>query len=545
MTMDVIELLRVSTEEQARDDRAGIDRQKSSNESTIKRYNLNRVRTLLLTDVSGSNVLNTPEIKNLILLMKTGQIRGVVAAAFDRLIRPDNFDDYSLLQRFRETNTLIYLPNEIIDFNTQTGFLYGGINATISGNERRVILKRQQEGKEAKRCRGEHPQNDRSLPIGIGFKRIKDSRGSYYLTSQIHTVQKIFELKAERLNDCEISRRTGIHNRVVKNILQNPIYFGWRVHDTKRGKEKYYRIDGRQSDRKKVLREPDEIIVKKVLDTPPVDKELFAKVQTIVNEESIKYMTKREKYPHRFYYHGMLFCAECGEPIYSRSGMTVGKTDYLYCKKHYWLYKRELKEKIDKLRRHSVQNASEIDMLEAKIKTKCNSQYVSREDLYFTQDSFISDVLSKKDVLLALIKQQINDNGKIVTIQNELSMVKKELESLRKKRQRYLSLFGDAVFSKEELEKEIVPINEMIQHKDLLFQELRDRLNVASMMPDEDVLELLVNTFKEFHYLKYDQKRAILNKLGVKFKVLNGAIHGVTFKCQDVESATMRKFWAC
>src|SRR5215472_7468912 len=106
----VIELIRVSTERQAESDRASIPAQRSVNLRTCALYDLQIVRTIQIADVSGDCVLLTAEIRELVRLIESPEIVGVVAREFSRLMRPENFDDFALLQKFAETKTMLYLP---------------------------------------------------------------------------------------------------------------------------------------------------------------------------------------------------------------------------------------------------------------------------------------------------------------------------------------------------------------------------------------------------------------------------------------------------
>ena len=117
----VIELIRVSTKEQAASDRASIPAQRAINKRTSDIYGLTVVRSIELSDVSGAAVLYAPEMKQLLELIKDAEIHGVVTREFSRLMRPENFSDYAILQAFAESNTLLYLPDGPIDFSCKTG----------------------------------------------------------------------------------------------------------------------------------------------------------------------------------------------------------------------------------------------------------------------------------------------------------------------------------------------------------------------------------------------------------------------------------------
>ena len=97
MSKRAIELVRVSTEGQAAEDRAGIPAQREINQRTARAYGLEIIKTIEVVDVSGSTVLLSPEVQTLLHLMESSQIHGVVTKEFSRLIRPEKFTDYALL----------------------------------------------------------------------------------------------------------------------------------------------------------------------------------------------------------------------------------------------------------------------------------------------------------------------------------------------------------------------------------------------------------------------------------------------------------------
>src|SRR6266850_1230514 len=162
-----IELIRVSTKEQAGDDRASIPAQRTINRRTAQAYGLEIVRSIEITDVSGASVLFAPEIQQLMRLISSPEINGVVTREFTRLMRPENFTDYALLQAFVDTKTVLYLPEGPLDLTNKTGRLMGTIRAAIAGLERSEILERVWSAKEEKRRRGELAQSGIVLPFGV------------------------------------------------------------------------------------------------------------------------------------------------------------------------------------------------------------------------------------------------------------------------------------------------------------------------------------------------------------------------------------------
>jgi DNA invertase Pin-like site-specific DNA recombinase len=142
MSKKVIELIRVSTEGQAAADRASIPAQRAANRRTAEFYGLEIHKSIEISDVSGAAVLHAPEIREMIELMRSPEIHGVVAKEFSRLMRPENFDDYALLQHFADTKTILYLPEGPIDLGSKMGRLMGGVRALFAGVEREAALTR-------------------------------------------------------------------------------------------------------------------------------------------------------------------------------------------------------------------------------------------------------------------------------------------------------------------------------------------------------------------------------------------------------------------
>ena len=130
--MKVIELIRVSTQSQAAMDRASIPTQRTVNRRTCQQFGLEVVRTIEIADVSGASVLLAPEMQELMRLMQSPSIDGVVAREFSRLMRPENFADYALLQVFSDSKTVLYLPEGPIDLSSKTGRLMGTIRAAMA-----------------------------------------------------------------------------------------------------------------------------------------------------------------------------------------------------------------------------------------------------------------------------------------------------------------------------------------------------------------------------------------------------------------------------
>src|ERR1019366_8226566 len=219
---------------------------------------------------------------------------------FSRLMRPENFADYALLQAFVDSKTILYLPEGPIDLTTKTGRLMGTIRAAIAGLERTEILERIWTAKEEKRRRGELAQSKIVLPWGVGYEK---GQGFYYKPEAERVREAFRRFLAGDQSYVQLAKLVGVTPRGMHLILRNPIWTGWRVIDKKRdisAAGRYAGVNGRQADRRKVARAPEDVIRLKVIAEGLISAEEFQSVQRIMDLKQSKHWRSRLGYEHRF-----------------------------------------------------------------------------------------------------------------------------------------------------------------------------------------------------------------------------------------------------
>ena len=220
MTKRAIELVRVSTSGQASDDHASIESQRTLNRRTAQQYGLAIVRSIEMTGVSGTAVLLAPEMQQMIRLMADPEIHGVVAREFSRLMRPENYADYALLQVFVDTQTILYLPEGPIDFASTDGRLMGTLKAAMGGVERMEMLRKAWNAREEKRRRGELAQARICLPFGVD----NDGKDRWWFTPDAERVREAFRLVlAGDTSYFSIGKQVNIEAHSLAYMLKNPI----------------------------------------------------------------------------------------------------------------------------------------------------------------------------------------------------------------------------------------------------------------------------------------------------------------------------------
>jgi len=417
----VVGLIRVSTAEQASDTRGGIPRQKAIIEETVRRKGLNCVRIFELIDVSGTQVLTSPLMNELLQLIATKQVCGVIVSDLDRLFRPADPADFAILQFFKDAGATIYSGECEYDLSKKESTLFTLIRSAVSGFELSLLRDRQQGAKEAKRRSGKCPSSKVTLPQGIAYDRKSEK---YVYTDKIHDVVEMFRLFDEEglHNYSELGRRFGLSSITVRNTLRNPIYTGWRVIDQRHG-ERIVSRTGRTY-RKKVARGPDEVISVKVFDQPAVPLEMYQRVQRCMDTIVLNHHSARQK-EEAFNLGAGIGRCHCGHPLYCSSGKRTSgpRRGYYQCKANYYQFRKKL--------------------------GGCSQPNVRQEQLDQLIEEFASSKLTSKSFLMDLISESIRRASVIIPFAKPDNDAR--LKSLKAREKRLLDAYEDGTISREEL----------------------------------------------------------------------------------------------
>jgi DNA invertase Pin-like site-specific DNA recombinase len=504
MKKTVLELLRTSTESQAAADRAGIPAQKAANRRTAAQYDLEIVRTITITDVSGAAVLRSPEMQELLRLIDSSEIHGVVAKEFSRLMRPENFADYKLLQAFADTATVLYLPEGPIDFGSKSGRLLGTIRAAMAGNERTELLERVWAAKEQKRRAGEHPQSRITLPFAVSYDR---KNGSWNFTEDSAKVLEAFHSVAGgQTSYTEIGRKVGIKPFNLRNILRNPIYTGWRVYNQRRDPSpKALRTshDGRQGDRPKVQREPEDIIRVKVLE-PLVSEEVFWHVQRILDLKKQNHWRTRPDHQRRFTFSGFLRCGLCENLIYSHAHYP---RDWYVCKSRTWPE-----------RKHRVTRGL----------PPCKNPYMRRERVEARLNLMFAHRLTDRN-LLEGIATELSERASLNSSKSDVSNLRRMNKRLQEKRKRVVDAYLDALIGHAERDRRLEQIKTEQQFCEEQLRGIRTQTHELSA---EELAHILA-PFQEWEYLSRVDKRRLLQAIVPEIHLTDYNITKLALLVQD------------
>jgi site-specific DNA recombinase len=509
----VIELIRVSTAEQAGADRASIPAQRATNRKTAAAYGLTITKSIEMSDVSGTAVLRTPEMQDLLKLIESPDIEGVVVREFSRVMRPDNFGDYVLFQVFQDTGTLLYLPDGPLDFNSKTGKLVAGLRAIISGNELSEIRERVWTAKEEMRRAGKHCQSQATLPLGVGYSKEK----GFFFTPESEMVREAFRrLLSGETSYTQLAKPLGFTPQGMRTLFTNPIYTGWRVYDKKRNmapSAKRYSAGGRQGDRPKILRDPDDVIRVKVIDTPLLTDAEFQRAQEIVMLKDSHHWRHRAGVKHNFTYNGFLLCSECGATLYGKNASggngqrrRIATAFYYGCRRRFW---------------HNDGG-------------QCMTPYMQRDRLEEKLDGIFTERLTNREFLTALLRD-LDAKSETDTSRTRIARLQAEVTNLRAKRSRVLDAFFEAVLTRVERDTRLAEIDVRLKStEELLLREAPvQKVSLRSLMT-------ALAPLYEWRFMNRESKRRILAVTVPEIRVSNYQVQGVAVTspglCGDVET---------
>ena len=511
-----IGLIRVSTQEQSSEKHAGIPAQRHAIEGMARQRSIELIETIEITDVSGSRVLSAPAFQRFLRLLEKPSVQAVVTKEFSRVMRPENFNDYVILQTFVDNGITLHLPDGPIDFSNKFGKFMATVRAGIAGMEREEILRRMNDAKEEMRRAGKHPSGSHTLPTGIAY--LKD-RGWYY-TAEIELVKQIFRLfQAGEHNLAEVSRHTGLPRSTVGRILRNEAYTGWMIYDEKRDLSLsgyVSRSHGRQGYRKKVKRQSEEIIRVKLPLTPLLTKEAFHEIQSILDKRRRLINKARSRNRPQFTYNGFLFCSDCKAPLYTH----FNRRQYFY----YCSAKRAGNKKAQE------SNSARQGEKRAEATSLCTNKYMLRDKLEPRIDEVIEGRLTDSTFLSPIIARYLQ-KPTTCHLDPNCESIRQQLQSLKQKRSRILESFFDGTIAKDERDEALACIRRQSDSLERITPlEKRKQTNW------DDITEA-VSVFSEWSFLSRNQKRRLLNRLVPEIFAHQYHINGLTLRIGGGESA--------
>lgn len=512
----LVEIRRVSTEEQARDDRSGLERQAESNRKTAERVGAVLIEPpIIITDVCRENFIDTPEWRTIKNLIAHPNVH-IVVDMQDRIAGA--LEGLPIIIECKRTSTMIYHSQGVTDSTTFAGQVLATFTALAAGNELHSIRHRSQGGKESKRRAGIFPSSSISLAIGISYERTKGQKaGRWRYDDKITVVREVFRLVVEEglRNWAEVARRAGATNNVtVRNMLTNPIYKGWWIVDEKRQPGPTpINAAGRRKDRKKIKRAPKDVIRHQVFrskgevpaqgdarEEAVVDDATWDLAQTIVETKARDFHKPREPRGNtRFVYTGRIWCAECGESMWSRTKpkaeRAAGRRDWYACK--------------------STQREGR----------SCPTKYLKRETVNAALDRMFTTVFADEHFIGALVQQGVDTDREDYS--DRIASATKALKKCDEQRARLLDLYMDGAWPAAELDARRGKIDVERTKAERELKRLRRAQEMADNATVLDGLREILLALTEYEFWTPGQKRELLAKFFPRIEISKRGVERV------------------
>lgn len=273
-------------------------------------------------------------MQKLLLDVRQGKWKGVLAVEVERLARGETMDQGIVAKAFKISNTKIVTPMKTYDPNNEFDEEYFEFGLFMSRREYKVVNRRLQRGRILSVKEGKYVGS--VAPFGYDRVKIKGDKG-YTLrkNSEANTVKIMFDLYAyDDLSIGDITRKLnelGLKPRkkdewsvaTVKDILANPVYIG-KIKWNGRKVVKIYKHDKLISTRP---RSEDYILVDGLH-------------KAIIDEKTWKIVSAKRSLNSAPVKHnntvqnplcGLVICAKCGKKMKRRSYSKYSKEPTLYC----------------------------------------------------------------------------------------------------------------------------------------------------------------------------------------------------------------------
>lgn len=511
---NAVTLVRVSTKKQGGVDRFGMQSQRASNARIVAEQGFEVRRTVEYKDVSGDAVLFTDEMKSLQQYLRTPEMKNGNVVAFDlsRLLRP-NFSDYVLLQVFVDQRISIFLPQHTMQLWTPEGRMLASVMCAVAFNEAERIRARCMGGREESLKAGYCAAGSRTVLTGWTWdaKTKKWGKDPIYAPQLVEAARMVIDGGVEanyqsvinKLNFCLRPANPGdIPKRAtpsgLRRLLSNRMLIGERVIDKKHDltvpkAQLYDERDGKLRKRPIIAREPHERYTQ---DVPPlISHEDFEKLQAIIRAKSDArhqlhvLAGDREKVTYR----GLLFCAECGRPIYTVNAK--GGYKYYRCRDGF-------------VNRSGTRTckSSATSMRKAELEAELERVF-SKE---FPSNSFFKKLLREHGAL---------SNRK--EIEQRRHKLDSEQEKLESKRARIIDAEIEGTITKQDRDLRLKKVNTDLDANRREHEELEHK---NAPLPTFGQWERMARPFKNFASLPVDEKRRLITSRFQEIRVKDGCV---------------------
>lgn len=280
-----------------------------------KRQGLNIVKAFKEI-VSGDSIAARPQMQNMLAEITEKKYAGVLVVEVERLARGDTIDQGVVAQAFKQSDTKIITPIKTYDPSNEYDEEYFEFSLFMSRREYKTIKRRMQAGRLASIKEG----NYICSRTPYGYKKINPEPKVHTLeivNEEAEVIRMIYSLYlgghgakyiSNELNRLGIKPQKSQYweSPSIKKILSNPLYCGKLAWHTKSNGDKLY------------LGKHEAIISEDIFEAAQQKKKTNPVAQLHPNDALLNY------------YHGILFCKNCGHQL-KRRYLSKYNQEHLLC----------------------------------------------------------------------------------------------------------------------------------------------------------------------------------------------------------------------
>jgi DNA invertase Pin-like site-specific DNA recombinase len=332
----IVSIIRVSSDQQAQDEKTGLRRQEEDIEIHCKTMNLEVVKKFDLPGIGGSNVQNTKAYREMLETLNQPDVVGICFSELSRFFRPENITTLSDVFKPLPKDTLLFCDLGEISLTDPNDMIKLALWGSMAGHEKARIKNRMQRGKAILRAMPDAKIDP--LPRGVEFTRTSDraNTGTFRYTDYARTtVREAFLRVSGGQKLKRVAQDLGFGNQVS---LRACLKSGWWVGEKRMTKKRINRTWNTEKDKLTTgqrVAHPEPIVVKTNLaEDPLISQDLFDTVQDLLAGNH-KTWTQNKTLVNEFLGAGLLYCS-CGCRMYHKVTNHDGKQwAYYICSGRY------------------------------------------------------------------------------------------------------------------------------------------------------------------------------------------------------------------
>jgi site-specific DNA recombinase len=347
-----------------------------------------RVQGVFEEVVSGEYISERPEMQRMLREIELGSVDAVLCMDLDRLGRGDMVDQGTIYRIFKNSETIIVTPTEVIDPRDENQELTFSIKSLIAREELKTIVKRMQRG------RRQSAKEGKSITRKPPYGYLRDENLKLYPDPDTKwVVEMIFQMAAgkygRRFIAEELDRLTikppekeSWEPSTIISIIRNEAYIGRIIW----GKVKYTKVDGKYN-KKKIDREHWQ--VHDDAHESIISKELFDQANEAIKGRFRPHTKKNSTLTNPIA--GLLYCENCGKAMVLQP-RPDRPNNAIRCFNH---------------KCKGIQKGSSLSLVEERILSTLETIIDQFELPAKVQKKIISTIKSKEKVLASLEKEKV------------------------------------------------------------------------------------------------------------------------------------------